>query len=171
MIGGGLLYIYSGAYNVSATESHTRVGQWLLETVKTESIQAHAEPVTATVTPDSVMIQDGFHSFREMCVVCHGAPGVEPGWMGQGMRPDPPRLSQAVTKYSQGELRWILRNGIKMAGMPALAPTHSDRQIESLVAFIQRLPDISPKEYEALNQTAQQEGQDGSAGHTHDNGH
>ena len=166
-IGGGLIYIYSGAYNIAATESHTGVGRWLLSTIKVESIQAHAEPAAESPPPDSSLIQEGFHNFQEMCVVCHGAPGVEPGWMGKGMRPDPPKLSEAVTMYSEGELRWILRHGIKMAGMPALAPTHSDRQIQSILAFIQTLPDTSPEEYAAMRRTAQQQGQETGHEHTH----
>ena len=171
IIGGGLIYIYSGAYNIAATDGHTDLGRWLLRTIKLESIQAHAEPTAESPPPDSTMIRQGFHNFQEMCVVCHGAPGVEPGWMGKGLRPDPPKLSKAVTMYSEGELRWILKHGIKMAGMPALAPTHSDLQIQSIVAFIQTLPETSPEEYAAMSRTAQQQGQGQETGGGHQHTH
>ena len=151
LVGIGFIYIYSGSYNIAATDPHTSLGNWLFSTVKVQSIQRHAEP--ASWTADSAMVQAGSRRFKEMCVICHGAPGVEAAWIGKGLRPNPPKLSKAVKKYSQGELTWIVRHGIKMAGMPALDPTHSEEAIRSVVAFIQQLPEMSPQEYQMMTKT------------------
>src|SRR2546423_13483863 len=58
-----------------------------------------------------------------MCVQCHGAPGRDPGIVGKGLRPPPPVLSEAVRPWDRAELFWIVKNGIKMTGMPASGPT------------------------------------------------
>lgn len=175
MIGGGLLYMYSGAYNIAATDEHTGVVRWMLNTTQVQSVRSHAEDVEGITLPsDSAALQRGLQSFQEMCVICHGAPGVERGWMGQGMNPTPPDLSEMAEMYSSEELYWIVANGLKMAGMPALSPTHSREEILEVVAFVEQLPQVSEQEYEALtsqlrqSQPATQQGQtDGQHGHTH----
>lgn len=41
----------------------------------------------------------------------------------------------------------IVKNGIKMTGMPGFGPTHSDSEVWAMVAFLKRLRTISPEEY------------------------
>ena len=64
-----------------------------------------------------------------MCVVCHGAPGKEPSYIRQGLRPEPPNLAESSKRWGGAELFWIIKNGIKMTGMPAFGPTHQDEEI------------------------------------------
>lgn len=45
---------------------------------------------------------------------------------------------------------WILQHGIKMTGMPAFGPTHDEKELWAMVAFVRRLPDMSPSEYKEL---------------------
>src|SRR5262249_49344791 len=77
---------------------------------------------------------------------CHSAPGVGSGELAKGMYPQPPVLTDAASLWSSGELFWIIRNGIKMSGMPAW-PDHSDEDIWNIVAFLGRLPGMSNKDY------------------------
>ncbi|MCX5909784.1 MAG: cytochrome c [Deltaproteobacteria bacterium] len=53
-------------------------------------------------------------------------------------------------QLNDGEIYWIVRNGIKMTGMPAFGPTHNEDELWAIVAFVKRLPDLSSKEYESL---------------------
>lgn len=151
VIGLGTLYVYSGRYNVAATAEHSGLVRWMLETAKLQSVRTHADDVAISVRADSAAAWNGFIAYQQMCVVCHGAPGVDRGWMGQGMNPTPPILRESVEQYSSEELYWILENGIKLAGMPALGPTHSREEILELVAFLRRLSDFSDEEYEVWN--------------------
>jgi mono/diheme cytochrome c family protein len=94
-------------------------------------------------------IQMGVDHFAMHCAVCHGAPGVPKGDIAQGMYPQPPDLAVAAQQYSDGELFWILKHGIKMTGMPAWAD-HSDPELWATVAFVKKLPGMSEAAYAQL---------------------
>jgi hypothetical protein len=96
------------------------------------------------------MLRHGFDEYREMCVACHGAPGVERGALGKGINPEPPDLAKESAEWSDRELFWITKHGIKMAGMPAFGITHSDEELWGIVAFVRRLESMSPEEYRRL---------------------
>ena len=86
-----------------------------------------------------------------MCVTCHGAPGVDASEAGEGLNPPAPDLTTGkVQKRTDGELFWLVQGGIRMTGMPAFGPTHKDEEIWKIVAFLRRLPALSPEETREL---------------------
>jgi mono/diheme cytochrome c family protein len=147
---GGFAAIYAGVYDVAATEPHSPVTSWLLETARTRSIKAHAASIQAPpglADPAKVII--GVEHYAAHCAVCHGAPGVPKGDIAHGLYPQPPNLAEAAKRYSPGELFWILKNGIKMSGMPAWSD-HSDEELWSTVGFLEKLSGMSDQEYASL---------------------
>ena len=148
-----LLCIYSGVYNFAATEPHSVFAKWIFSTSKERSIIYHAKDITVPHLNNESMINTGFHHYKEMCVGCHGAPGVSPSEMSEGLNPEPPKLSEWKEELKQEELReifWVIKNGIKMTGMPAFGATHSDKEIWGIVSFLNQLPKLSPEEYKAM---------------------
>jgi len=143
----GIGYMYSGLYNVAATAPHNALSRWILETTQKNSVQAHAGKVGAPPELTDGQLRHGVEHFAKMCVQCHGAPGVERGELGKGITPTPPDLSKAVAEWSDQELYWIVKHGIKFAGMPAFGTTHSDEELWALVAFLKRLPTTTPEHY------------------------
>src|SRR3546814_3041010 len=83
------ILLYSGWYNVAATEPHTALGTWILDTAKHRSVKVQADDVQITTQFTDGQIRRGFEHFRKTCVACHGAPGVERTEMGKGLRPQP----------------------------------------------------------------------------------
>ena len=146
-VAGGLLLIYSGAYNVAATEDHWDVTRWVLNTTQQNSVGARADDVDGAVPTDSAEILHGFEHFHAMCVQCHGAPGIDRGELGQGLNPVPPRLHRVADRWTDQELFWITKHGIRLAGMPAFGTTHSDEQLWGIVGFVRRLEGMSTEEY------------------------
>lgn len=159
---GGLGVVWSGAYDVAASDPHPDPVRWALETTLENSVERRAEGIVApaSFTPDQV--EKGFASFDGMCAQCHGAPGVAADEWAEDMRPSPPSLSEAATQWTPEEVFWILQNGIKMSGMPALGPTHGEEEIWELVAFVERLPETSPEDYARLRETL---GSESGGGH------
>ena len=154
---GGLLYIYSGAYNVGATDDIEPLGRFVFSTTTTKSIQAHAEgPLDPPLDATPAMVQSGARSYKQMCAMCHGAPGVKPQWLArpEAMKPNPPEMHQAVEHFDDAELHWILTHGIKHSGMPAMGPTHDEKEIREVLAFIKQVPEMSPQEYQAMTQAS-----------------
>lgn len=147
----GLGFIFSGLYNVAADDEHTSPVQWLLRTTQSRSVHRRAEqirPPAWLAQPDPAVLRSGLLRYEESCVVCHGAPGVPVSAIGQGLNPVPPELSSHAE--DPGESFWIIKHGIKMAGMPAFGVTYDDDEIWAIVAFLQKMPDLTKEEYERM---------------------
>lgn len=142
-------FIHSGIYDVAASTPDTGLIQWALETTQHSSVHRRAEEVQAPPLDDPALIRAGLIEYHEMCVVCHGAPGIPISPVGQGLNPAPPLLADESGEDA-GELFWVTKNGIKMTGMPAFGVTHSDEEIWALVAFMKRMGDLSPEEYQRM---------------------
>jgi mono/diheme cytochrome c family protein len=84
----------------------------------------------------------GKEAFNHYCVVCHGLDGQSTGVpFADRMSPPIPSLaSRQVQLYSDGQLKWIIDNGLSPSGMPASKGTLSDEEIWSIVHFIRHLP-------------------------------
>jgi len=144
--------VYSGMINVTAKEPEHRYLQWFLQTAKIYSVQHHANRnVKPPDLNDPSLIEEGYQHYQETCVSCHGAPGIQPSHIGKGLRPPPPELAKKMYPWSDAELFWIIDNGIKMTGMPALGPAHSDAELWALVAFVKRLPEMTAENYQSFH--------------------
>ncbi len=150
VIVGFFIFIYMGKYDIAATKPHTKLTEFILNIATEQSVRSHAVGITVPSLDGESMIKTGFDHYKEMCVGCHGAPGVKPSEIGKGLYPEPPELADEVDEISSEELYWITKNGIKMTGMPAFGPTHSEEELWSIVAFLRQLPDMSPEEYKAM---------------------
>lgn len=167
---GGFAFIYSGAYNVAATNKHSSLVRWILHTTMEKSVERRAQNINppANITlSDPKTIETGFMHYNEMCVICHGAPGIEPGEAHDGLNPTPPALAEHAKEMSAGELFWVVKNGIRMTGMPAWGPTHSDDKIWAMVAFLKALPGITPAQYKTMQAAASQAPGDDDHDHDH----
>ena len=152
---GGLVFINSGLYNVAATKPDMEIVKWVLETTKEKSVRSRAKDITVPNLDDESLTMTGFHHYDQMCVGCHGAPGISPSEIGEGLNPEHPDLSDAAADMTPAELLWITQNGIKMTGMPAFGPTHSDDELWGIVAFMQKLPEMSPEDYMQMKRQAE----------------
>lgn len=84
----------------------------------------------------------GKEAFGHYCTVCHGLDGQGTGvpFANQMSPPLPSLASSGVQKYTDGQLKWIIDNGISPSGMPASRGTLSDDEIWSIVLFLRHLP-------------------------------
>lgn len=87
-------------------------------------------------------IRAGQRNFTSYCMVCHGLDGQNTGVpFADKMSPPVPLLSStAVQAYSDGQLHWIIKNGIAPSGMPAAKDIFHDEEIWQLVLYIRHLP-------------------------------
>jgi mono/diheme cytochrome c family protein len=154
-----LAFINSGMYDIAATTPHFDVTHKLVRTLMERSIQRHARDVKVPDLDDPEKVHSGFKNFNAMCVTCHGAPGAAASEIAKGLYPAPPDLAEAAKGWTSAELYVIIKNGIKMSGMPAWEQSHSGDEIWALVAFLKVLPTMSANEYrEAAEYYERQEG-------------
>ena len=156
-----LLFTYSGAYNVGGLSSPGGIVDWWAGITMEHSVLSHASGIGVPGLEDSSLIRIGFDHYREMCVACHGSPAGGMSEAGMGLNPKPPELSEAAQDWTPAELYWIVKNGVKMTGMPAFAPTHNERELWAIVAFLQKLKAMTPEQYRTYASTAKESKESG----------
>ncbi len=144
-------FIYSGLADVAATSPHWAVTEWILSTTMERAVERRAADLEPPgFLDEEARVEAGADAYEEMCAACHGAPGVDPAVLADGLNPPPPELAKEAEEWSAAELFWITKHGIRMTGMPAFGPTHSDEELWEVVALVRRLPRLSPGEYRRL---------------------
>jgi mono/diheme cytochrome c family protein len=145
-----LAYIWSGTFNVSQMVPHKSITQWVINKTTQYSIEKRIKGITVPALTDTAMIAVGLDHYNEMCVICHGGPGIEPSEMTKGLYPEPPVFYKSEMPTPEGAF-WIIKNGMKMTSMPAFGPTHSDDKIWAITAFmLKKMNSISPADYQEL---------------------
>jgi mono/diheme cytochrome c family protein len=92
------------------------------------------------MSPDT--LADGKEAFEHYCVACHGMDGQNTGvpFAGRLSPPIPSLASPDVQRYTDGQLKWILDNGIWPSGMPGSKGILSDDELWSIVMYLRHLP-------------------------------
>ena len=154
LIGAAAVGIYAGLYNIAADVPHTQPVYWLLETMRDRSIAARArEVVVPADLNDPTRISKGAGQYADMCSGCHLAPGMKRTEISQGLYPRAPELRRTTTLTPEEQF-WVVKHGIKMTGMPAWGVTHDDDLLWDVVAFVRKLPKLTPEQYETLVKNA-----------------
>ena len=139
-------------YSVAGTAADPSLVAWALAHVRTTSIERQAKENPPLSLDDSAIVQ-GAHAFSERgCVHCHGGPGVEWSKFSEGLNPGPPDLKDVVGDMLPQELFWVIKNGIKMTGMPSFGaqdPPMPDQEIWTVVAFLKKLESVSDEDFKA----------------------
>jgi cytochrome c1 len=138
---------YFGAYDISATDQHLAPTYWLLDTGMRRSVRSRAANIAVPDLGQPGQVQRGLGLYREHCAQCHGAPGVAPERFALGMTPAPANLAHTAREWPAADLYWVVKEGIKMTGMPAWKYRMPDDDIWAVVAFLQELPRLSPQDY------------------------
>ena len=135
---------------VSARARPTR-----LETMVARKVRHFAIPANAQATPNPVLasaeeLRDARIHFADHCAICHANDGGGKTTLGEGLFPKPPDLRLPQTQnLSDGELFWIIENGVRFTGMPAFSNggEHGGTQDSwKLVHFIRHLPHLTAAE-------------------------
>jgi cytochrome c553 len=152
----GLLFAWSGVFNIAASSGHWKITDWFLHWTMRNSVRTHA----AFTAPDDPKANagpkanGGFVSaaghFKASCASCHGAPGVRPLPVMQSATPPAPNLSINAREWTDKQIFWILKHGVKYTGMPGWAAKDRDDEVRRMVAFVRLLPEMSPATYRAL---------------------
>ena len=90
---------------------------------------------------DDAMVEGG-RLYLNGCAGCHGTPG-KPS-QDVSSYPRVPQLPQVGTQYSEPELYWIVKHGIRNTAMSAYGPFYSDKELWALTSFLRRIDHLPP---------------------------
>ena len=94
--GVGLYVVFSGSYDVTAIHPHGSLIAWAAGTAVDNLVRRHAKGIMVPPLGSTSQIATGFLHYNEMCVTCHGAPGILHLEIGEGLYPPPPDLQAAI---------------------------------------------------------------------------
>lgn len=151
---GGLLFAWSGLFNVAASTGHWPVTAWFLHWVMQNSVGTYAM-LTVESPPDlddPALLPAAAGHYATGCAYCHAAPGEPQGDVANAMTPPPPRLVDWLphTDWSDKELHRIVEHGVKYSGMPAWPSLLRPDEVWGMVAFLRRMPEMDPATYRTL---------------------
>ncbi len=149
-------------HGFSAREQPSRLEEFLARHARKLATPAGAKEQKNPYPTTAESLESARKHWVDHCATCHAVEGSGDTVIGRNLYPKVPDLREANTQeLSDGELYYIISNGIRFTGMPASADGDSPEEIWQLVSFIRRLPSLSQEELEFLEQLAG--GQSGGA--------
>jgi len=138
-------------HGVSAREEPTRAEAILARTLRHLAVPVKLRSRRNPIPLTSAALKEGREHFADHCAQCHGNDGRGQTEMGRSLYPRAPDMTLADTqKLSDGELFAIIRNGVRMTGMPAWGEQHSEDDDWKLVHFIRHLPRMTKEEADSM---------------------
>lgn len=147
---GAVLFAWSGLYSVAASEGHWFVIDRFLRFGMTNSVETHAPDVTPPKLDDADLVRLGAAHYYAGCAYCHGAPGTPITPVAQHMLPVPPDLTGHVALWTDQELFWLVKHGLKYTGMPGWPVQDRDDEVWAMVAFLRQMPGMDKETYRDL---------------------
>src|SRR6266404_1634501 len=151
---GLLVWWTKGAGGFSARDEPTGVEAAMARRMRSMSMPSHAKEMANPVPLTPEALTESRRHFADHCAECHANDGSGNSEMGQNLYPKVPDLRLPATQsLSDGEIYFIIHNGIRLSGMPAwgnASDGEHDHESWGLVHFIRHLPQLSPAELEDM---------------------
>ena len=146
--------VYAVRRGVSARERPTVVEAWLARRVRNAAIPATAKRLRNSIPATEENVRAGMAHWADHCSICHANNGSGNTEIGMSLYPKAPDMRLPETQHlSDGELYYIIQNGLRLTGMPAWGvPGDGDRNQDSwkLVLFIRHLPNLTMEEEQQM---------------------
>jgi mono/diheme cytochrome c family protein len=133
-----------GLMPVNADGTHSSLEARIMPLVLHASIVRHASADTNPLAVNEENLKTGVSTYKEMCSRCHGTPGGNPSVYGQSFYPPAPQLIGGRSNYTDSQLFWTIKHGIRNTGMPAWGSMLSDEEIWQLVSLLKNSQDLPP---------------------------
>ena len=133
-----------GLMPVSADGAHSRLEARIMPAVLHASIVRHASGETNPVPLNEHNLKAAVETYKAMCARCHSTPEGKTSVYGQSFYPPAPQLPQGMAQYTDSQLFWLIKHGIRNTGMPAWGSMLSDEEIWQIVSLLKNSQDLSP---------------------------
>ncbi len=132
---------------ISAQVEPSKAEAWVARRLRGAAIPGEARRVANPIPVSADILARGRHHFADHCASCHGNDGSGGTKLGRSLYPRAPDMRLPVTQeLTDGELFYIIENGVKLTGMPAWGESGEARESWELVHFIRHLPQLTPAE-------------------------
>jgi len=148
----GSLALWMVRRGFSARAEPTFVETALARTMRHLAVPASARTAENPVPGSDEVLSEAMAHFADHCASCHGNDGRGQTEIGRNLYPPAPDMTTTTQRLSDGEIFWVINNGVRLTGMPAWGDDspESDRETWELVRFIRHLPSITADELERM---------------------
>lgn len=139
----------SNARGFSARQQPTAVEAWFARVARSAAIPASARNTVNPVPNTPQTLADARAHWADHCAVCHANDGSGDTPMGRRTYPPAPDMRLPSTqRLTDGELFYVIENGVRLTAMPAWGGGSARDEQESwkLVHFIRHLPQLTDEE-------------------------
>jgi cytochrome c553 len=143
------LFLKTGMLNIRADVVPSPLTSRILDIATHASIRRTAPTQQSPQPNDEPTVIAGGKLYLNDCAGCHGEP-AKPSQFGATFYPPAPQLALTPTRYTESQIVWIAKHGIRRSGMGAEGSSYSDSDYWRLAAFIRRLPQLPPRILEAI---------------------
>jgi len=133
-----------GLMPVSADGTHSRLEAQIMPVVLHAAIVRHASGETNPTPLNEDNLKAGVDTYKTMCARCHSTPDGNASVYGQSFYPPAPQLPKGMAQYTDSQLFWLIKHGIRNTGMPAWGGMLSDDEIWQLVSLLKNSQDLPP---------------------------
>jgi mono/diheme cytochrome c family protein len=134
------------ALGLTEIQSDLKPSGWetlIMASAVRSSVRRSGAGIPNAATSNNEILVAGGKLYVAGCAGCHGEL-AKPFREEHDHFPPVPQLPYSGTQYSESELYWIVKHGIRMTGMSAYGPFYSEQQLWALSAFVYRINNLPP---------------------------
>lgn len=149
LVAGAFSYLRLGFAEVRGDVPPSGLESSLMRMAVHASVRRRAEAVPNPIAPTDENLIAGGKMYLGHCAGCHGTPGKLRKYVDP-LNPAAPQLPTVGTEYSEAEIFWVAKHGIRRTGMFANGVWDTDQQLWTLAAYIRRIRNLPPQVAEEL---------------------
>ncbi len=150
---GTILYLSLGFAEVRGDLPASRLESSLMRMAVHASVRREATEVANPVLPTDENLIAGGKIYLNECSGCHGTPGKARKW-SDTLYPPAPQLPEVGTEYSEAQIFWVTKHGIRRTGMFANGVWDSDQKLWTVAAYLYRIKKLPPAVAEEIAKAA-----------------
>jgi mono/diheme cytochrome c family protein len=141
---GGFAYLRLGFAEIRGDLPPSNWERALLFSAAHASVRRRAPELPNPVPPTDENLIAGARIYSDECAGCHGAAG-KPDQTGDSLYPPIPQLPVVGTTYTEAQIFWVAKHGIRLSGMFANGKWDSDQKLWTVAAYIKRIKSLPPR--------------------------
>jgi mono/diheme cytochrome c family protein len=153
----GFVYLKLGLAEVRADMSPSRAESTLMRMAVHASVRRHAPEIPSPVAPTDENLIAGGKMYLNECSGCHGTPGV-PRKYSDSLNPPAPQLPEVGTEYTEAQIFWVAKHGVRRTGMFANGVWDDDRKLWTIAAYIKRIHSLPNRVSDEIGKAAGKSG-------------
>lgn len=146
---GAFVYLRLGLAEVRGDLPPSRFESYLMTRSVHASVRREAPELSNPVPPTDENLIAGGKIYRGECSGCHGEAG-KPDETGNSLFPPIPQFPAAGTQYTEAQIFWVAKHGVRRSGMFANGMWDPDQKLWTVAAYIKRINSLPPAVQEAL---------------------